>query len=274
MDGFQTLDLGLFAVGTFAAAFVTGLAGFAFGIVRGSGVAAFSGANTGRGLNRRVRPDRPGCLGMEIAPRDQVVAPRAVSDWRAIGVPIGGELLRWTPPGNLRIAVGAILVLFSLYNLIRPNLASAARAGVIADGAVGVANGVIGGATGLAGIAAVIWCSLRGWPPAEQRAVFQPSGVAVFAITALWLGGTGMISANTLTLFFIGLPVLAVGTWARLKLFGKLDDQAFRRGSANLAAVVGPQPARPGPIMPVSYSGRMHAKDSFPLALDQGIARP
>ena len=147
----------------------------------------------------------------------------------AIGVPIGGELLRWTPPRNLRIAVGAILVLFSLYNLIRPNLASAARAGVIADGAVGVANGVIGGATGLAGIAAVIWCSLRGWPPAEQRAVFQPSGVAVFAITALWLGGTGMISANTLTLFFIGLPVLAVGTWAGLKLFGKLDDQAFQR---------------------------------------------
>ena len=82
MDVFQTLDLGLFAVGTFAAAFVTGLAGFAFGIVRGSGVAAFSGANTGRGLNRRVRPDRPGCLGMEIAPRDQVAAPRAVSDWR------------------------------------------------------------------------------------------------------------------------------------------------------------------------------------------------
>ncbi|HEY1431958.1 MAG TPA: sulfite exporter TauE/SafE family protein [Stellaceae bacterium] len=147
----------------------------------------------------------------------------------AIGVPIGGELLRWTAPGNLRIAVGAILVLFSLYNLIRPNLASAARAGAIADGAVGVVNGVIGGATGLAGIAAVIWCSLRGWPPAEQRAVFQPSGVVVFAITALWLGSKGMIGASTLTLFLIGLPVLAVGTWAGLKLFGKLDDQAFRR---------------------------------------------
>ena len=127
---------------------------------------------------------------MEIAPRNKVAAPRAVSDRRRDRrADIGGELLRWTPPGNLRISVGAILVLFSLYNLIRPNLASAARAGVIADGAVGVANGVIGGATGLAGIAAVIWCSLRGWPPAEQRAVFLPSGVAVFAITALWLGG-------------------------------------------------------------------------------------
>ena len=33
MDGFPALDLTLFALGTFAAAFVTGLAGFAFGIV-------------------------------------------------------------------------------------------------------------------------------------------------------------------------------------------------------------------------------------------------
>jgi uncharacterized protein len=58
---------------------------------------------------------------------------------------------------------------------------------------------------------------------------FQPSGVVVFAITALWLGGTGMIGANTLVLFFIGLPALAAGTWAGLKLFGKLDDRAFRQ---------------------------------------------
>jgi uncharacterized membrane protein YfcA len=59
--------------------------------------------------------------------------------------------------------------------------------------------------------------------------VFQPSGVAVFLMTGLWLGGTGMIGGDTLLLFLIGLPALAVGTWAGLKLFGKLDDQAFRR---------------------------------------------
>src|SRR5438105_13997330 len=33
MDAFSTLDLALFAAGAFAASFVTGLAGFAFGIV-------------------------------------------------------------------------------------------------------------------------------------------------------------------------------------------------------------------------------------------------
>jgi uncharacterized protein len=88
---------------------------------------------------------------------------------------------------------------------------------------------VIGAATGLAGLANVIWCSLRGWPPAEQRAVFQPSCVAVFLMTGLWLGGTGMIGGDTLMLFLIGLPALAVGTWAGLRLFGKLDDAMFRR---------------------------------------------
>jgi len=113
------------------------------------------------------------------------------------------------------------------------------RAGVVADGAVGVINGVIGGATGLAGIAAVIWCSLRGWPPAEQRAVFQPSGVTIFLMTGLWLGGTGMIGLDTIGLFLIGLPALALGTWAGLRLFGKLDDAMFRRVVLALLLVSG-----------------------------------
>ena len=166
---------------------------------------------------------------MEIAPRIKWprLAPFLIGG--VIGVRIGGELLRWTAPRNLRIAVGAILVIFSLWNLFRPSLGSMARAGVVADGAVGVVNGVIGGATGLAGLATVIWCSLRGWPPPEQRAVFQPSGVAVFLMTGLWFGGTGMIGGDTMMLFLIGLPALAIGTWAGLKLFVKLDDQAFRR---------------------------------------------
>jgi hypothetical protein len=48
-------------------------------------------------------------------------------------------------------------------------------------------------------------------------------------MTAAWLGGTNMIGTDTLWLFLIGLPALALGTWAGLKLFGKLDDAAFRR---------------------------------------------
>jgi uncharacterized membrane protein YfcA len=133
------------------------------------------------------------------------------------------------PPSALRIAIGVILVLFSAYGLWRPTLGSVSSASTAADGGIGVINGMIGGATELAGIAATVWCSLRGWPPAEQRAVFQLVGVSVFIMTALWLGGTGMIRAATLGLFLVGLPALAVGTWAGLKLFGRLDEAGFRR---------------------------------------------
>jgi hypothetical protein len=229
MDGLQTVDLTLFAAGTFAAAFVTGLAGFAFGVVAAAVWLHF------------LAPTQVAPLIVAFALIVQGVSVwklrRAVKLGRilpfvlgsAIGVPLGAELLRWTPAANMRMAVGGLLVAFSLYNWFRPNTAVASRAGVTADGVVGLSNGVIGGATGLAGIAAVVWCNLRGWPPAEQRAVFQPVGVATFVMIAMWLGGTGMIGAETAGLFFIGLPALALGTWAGLKSFGRLDEAAFRR---------------------------------------------
>jgi len=225
----SALQLCLFAGGTLAAAFVAGLAGFAIGIV----AAAF--------WLHFLPPAQTAALIVAYGLIVQGVSVwklRAALDWRrlmpfliggAIGVPLGGEILRWTSPATLRVAIGAILVLFSIYSLARPKLPSAAGAGPVADGAVGVVNGVIGGATGLAGIAAVIWTSLRGWPPAEQRAVFQPAGVAVFLMTAAWLGGTGMIGGETIGLFLLGLPFLALGTWAGLKTFGRLDERMFRR---------------------------------------------
>src|SRR4051812_43438401 len=229
MDGLPVTDMILFVAGAFAAAFVTGLAGFAIAII----AAAF--------WLHFLPPAQATALivayglivqGVSVWKLRRAIVRRRLAPFvigGAIGVPLGILVLRWASPASLRMGAGAILVLFSLYNLVRPQLGSAARAGRLADGAVGMVNGVLGGATGLAGIAAVVWCSTRGWPAPEQRAVFQPSGVAVFAMTAAWLGGANMIGAGTLRLFLIGLPALALGTWLGLKLFGKLDDQAFRR---------------------------------------------
>ena len=81
----------------------------------------------------------------------------------------------------------------------------------IADGGVAVLSGMVGGATGLAGILPTIWSTLRGWTKDEQRAVFQPAAVAIFAGTALWLGGTASFDRDAMRLFAIGLPALAAG---------------------------------------------------------------
>jgi hypothetical protein len=96
---------------------------------------------------------------------------------------------------------------------------------------------VLGGISGLASILVVIWCGLRGWSKDQQRAVFQPVGVAIFAMSGALLGFKGAISADTLRLFLLGLPVLLVGTWLGLRLYGRLEEAAFRRTPASAAGV-------------------------------------
>jgi len=102
-------------------------------------------------------------------------------------------------------------------------------AGATADAGVGFLNGILGGLMGLAGILTTIWCGMRGWPRDEQRATFQPIGVAIFAMSGLWLGVNGSLTIDTAWFFVIGLPVLLVGTWVGLKLYGHLDEVGFRK---------------------------------------------
>ena len=157
----------------------------------------------------------------------------------AAGVPLGVAILQWARPDYVRTAIGVLLVLFSAYSLARPSIKPVKSVGAIADAGVGFLNGILGGLTGLAGILTTIWCGVRGWGKDEQRAVFQPTGVAVFAMTGFWLGVNGSISSNAIWLFIVGLPVLLVGTRVGLKLYGHLDEAGFRRVVLALLLVSG-----------------------------------
>jgi hypothetical protein len=109
---------------------------------------------------------------------------------------LGVEVLRWTSPSLMRSFIGAALVFFSIYSLARPKLPTVSG-GPIADGAVGVISGFLGGSTGLGGIAVIVWSTLRGWSKDEQRAVFQPVAISIFAMTLIWFGGSGMVTSDT-----------------------------------------------------------------------------
>jgi len=43
------------------------------------------------------------------------------------------------------------------------------------------------------------------------------------------VGAKGAITLEVIKLFLIGLPALFAGTWLGLKLFGRLDEAAFRK---------------------------------------------
>jgi hypothetical protein len=228
MDGFP-LELPLFLVATFAGALVAGLSGFAFGLVAASiWLYILTPLQTATLII---------AFGL-IVQGYSVWKLRAALDFgrlwpfvlgAALGVPVGVGILTRVSPAHVRAGVGAFLVLYSLYALFRPAINPIKRGGAAADAGVGFLNGVLGGVTGLAGILVTIWCGLRGWPKDVQRAVFQPVAVAIFVMSALWIGAKGTITADTIKLFVIGLPALFAGTWIGLKLFGRLNEAAFRK---------------------------------------------
>jgi uncharacterized membrane protein YfcA len=228
MDG-SSFELPLFLIATFAGALVAGLTGFAFGLVAAS-IWLYI-----------LTPLQTATLIIAFGLIVQGYAVwklRGALDWKrlwpfvlgaALGVPAGVTVLTWANPAHVRMGVGALLVLYSLYALFRPAIAPIKAGGAALDAAVGFLNGMLGGTTGLAGVLVTIWCGLRGWPKDVQRTVFQPVAVAIFLMSALWIGGKGAITAETLKLFLLGLPALLAGTWLGFRLFGRLNEATFRR---------------------------------------------
>jgi uncharacterized membrane protein YfcA len=48
-----------------------------------------------------------------------------------------------------------------------------------------------------------------------------------------------MVAGDTLVLFAVGLPAVLAGTWAGLRLYGKLDENGFRKVVLALLLVSG-----------------------------------
>jgi uncharacterized membrane protein YfcA len=224
-----SFDFASFFAATFAAALVAGLAGFAFGLI-----AAAVWLHI-------LTPVQTASLIVGFGLIVQGLAVwklRHALQWNRLwpflvggmlGVPAGVAILAWTNPNYIRAGVGVLLILYSIYGLARPTMKPIVAGGASADAGIGVLNGMLGGATGLAGIIVTIWCGLRGWPKDGQRAVFQPIGVSVFAMSAVGLGVSGAVNTEIIRLFVIGLPVLLAGTWLGLKLYGRLDEAGFRK---------------------------------------------
>jgi len=219
----------IFLLATFAASFVSSLAGFAFApIIAAIWLHILTPVETVTLI---------AAFGL-IVQSVGVWKFRHALDWRrlapfligaAFGIPLGITVLRWANVQQVKAGVGVVLVLFALYSLARPALKPVRDGGPLLDGTIGFVNGVLAGVAGIPGILVVMWATLRRWPSDVQRAVFQPLALASFAMITLLLGTSGAITAETVTHFLTGLPVLLAGTWLGLRLYGKLDQESFRR---------------------------------------------
>jgi uncharacterized membrane protein YfcA len=155
-----------------------------------------------------------------------------------IGVPFGTMLLTYLNPAYLRSGVGVLLVIYGAYGLAQPAL-KPLPSNRLSDTSIGLANGILAGLTGLPGFIITVWCQLRGWKKDVQRAIFQPVMLAAILANVVSLGVAGAITADILRLYLIGLPAMVAGLWVGFKLYGKLDDAAFRKVMLVLLLVAG-----------------------------------
>jgi uncharacterized membrane protein YfcA len=225
MDG---LILTIFLFASFLGGVTSGLAGFAMGlVVSGIYLHFLSPLQTaalivGYGLVTQGY----GVWALRHAVRWRSAAPFIVGGF--IGVPAGTMLLTYIDPANMRIGVGMLLIVYSVYSLARPAI-KLTHENISTEVGVGFLNGLLAGLTGLVGIIVVIWCQLRNWPKDVQRAIFQPVLLATILTSTVSLSLAGAVTAETVKLYLLGLPAMLIGTWIGLKLYGRLDDAVFRK---------------------------------------------
>lgn len=225
MDGWH---LALFLAATYFGGLTSGLSGFAMGLVV-SGV-----------WLHLVSPQQNALLivlcGL-VTQGSGIWRVRHAISWHAgapyiiggaIGIPAGIALLTSVNPDTLRLAIGVLLLAYSLYSLIRPSF-KPSKASVPANFGVGIINGLISGLTGLGGVAVTVWCQLRGGQKDELRAIFQPVLFAMFVMTTISFAIAGAFTIEIIKLYALALPVLVAGIWSGFALYGKLDDAAFRK---------------------------------------------
>jgi uncharacterized protein len=225
MDG---AVLALYLSATFIGGLVSGLAGFALGLVV-SGIwlhiltplqAAMLMAGYG------IFTQGYGIWKLRHALSWRKAMPFIVGS--ALGVPVGTMLLTTINPTYLRTGIGFLLVIYSVYGLVKPVI-KPLQSGTPVNVGVGFLNGLLGGLTGLAGVVVAVWCQLQGWPKDMQRTIIQPALFAALTMSAMALIVAGGATAETVKLFVLGLPVLLAGTWTGFRLYGRLNDAAFRK---------------------------------------------
>jgi uncharacterized membrane protein YfcA len=146
-----------------------------------------------------------------------------------VGVPLGAWILPLVDQSVFRVILGTFLTLWASAMLFSGGQWKLKIQNTGLDGGVGVIGGVLGGLGGLAGAIPTLWCSLKAWDKAQQRAVIQLFNLSmhIFTLAAYVLGG--LITAEASRWLLVALPAMLIPSFIGNRLYTKISDQAFRR---------------------------------------------
>jgi uncharacterized membrane protein YfcA len=146
-----------------------------------------------------------------------------------IGIPAGVWMLLHLNAGAYVMGLGAILIVYGCYMLVRPPI-TLRRSPLAGDIAFGFIGGVLGGFAATPGAVVSIWCGMKGWDKVRQRALFQPFILIMQFVTLAsiaMLHGRATQSFSVPLVAWASVPAGLVGTWWGLACFRRMTDRQF-----------------------------------------------
>ena len=144
-----------------------------------------------------------------------------------VGIPVGLLILKTAPAGLVKTSLGILIILYSLYSLVRPSLIMIEQQRWAYF--FGFLGGILGGAFNTNAPPLVIYGVLRRWPPERFRATLQ--GYFLLAGVLIWLGHglAGLWTVWIVQIFGLALPLVLIAIFVGGKLNRHIPVNRFER---------------------------------------------
>jgi uncharacterized membrane protein YfcA len=154
------------------------------------------------------------------------------SAWRLIlaslfGIPIGLWYLDDINENVIKLVLGVIVLIFSVYNLIQPNLHK--LKGEKYSWIFGFIAGILGGAYNTNGPPIVIYSSLKKWNPQNFRATLQGYFFTTGIMVIAGHGIAGNFTNEVLNYFAYCVPVVILAVVFGARLNKKISVERFHK---------------------------------------------
>ncbi len=156
-----------------------------------------------------------------------------------IGIPIGMLLLTITKPSSFKVAIGFLLIIYSIWMITSRGFSIKVNKNRLIDQLIGLISGIMGGFAALGGLLPTIWVSLQKLPKNSQRGTYEPFIFITSIASIISFYFAGLITLSILVDFIKVFPALILGSWIGIKIYPKINEELFRKVILGLIFVAG-----------------------------------
>lgn len=143
------------------------------------------------------------------------------------GAPVGVWFLSRTDAQLIQWIVGIVLIAYALYSLL---LKPAPRAtGKVLVYFYGFIAGCLGGAISASGPPVIVYTALQPWRKDQIKVTLQGFFIITGIVVVIFQAIGGLVTERVLWYSLVSLPLLLVGTWAGSLLYGRMEEDTYRR---------------------------------------------